>query len=58
MIVQCLRALIVLLENQHPHGSSQLSVTPIPGDPMSSSGLWAQGMHMVYRHTSEKNIHT
>ena len=26
--------------SQHPHGSSQLSVTPVPGDLTSSSGLW------------------
>jgi hypothetical protein len=37
---------------QHPHGSSLLSVTPVPGDLTSSSGLleyqaytWYTGIH-------------
>jgi hypothetical protein len=37
---------------QHPHGSSQLSVTPVPGGPVSSSSfcghqacMWCKDMH-------------
>ena len=34
---------------QHPHGGSQLSVTPAPGgNPAPSSGLYWHCMHMVH----------
>jgi hypothetical protein len=26
--------------SQHPHGSSQPSTTPVPGDPVPSAGLY------------------
>ena len=37
--------------SQHPHINSQLSMTPVPGDLMPSSGLCRHCMHVVYRHT-------
>jgi hypothetical protein len=45
-VAQCLRALAALPEDlgsQHPHGNSQLFVTPVLGNLMPSSGLfWHQ----------------
>ena len=48
-MAQQLRALAALPEDlssisQHPHGSSQLSITPVPGDPAP-----------LYRHTCRQN---
>ena len=44
--------------SQHPHGGSQPSITPAPGDLMLSSGLCGHCMHMylsiytvTYTHT-------
>jgi hypothetical protein len=36
-MVSQIKALVALIE--HPHSSSQLSVTPVPGHPMSSYDL-------------------
>lgn len=50
---QGLRALASLSEDlgfgsQHPHGGSQLSVTPVPGDLMASSDLHGYQTHVWY----------
>ena len=46
------------LDSQHPHGSSQLSVTPVSGDLMPSSVLLGdQALHMVHRHTCKQKAH-
>jgi hypothetical protein len=37
------------LGSQHPHGSPQLSLTPVPGDMMPSTGLCG--------HASKTSIH-
>lgn len=34
--------------SQHPHGTPQWSVAPVPGDDMF---FWTPGTHMVYTHT-------
>ena len=41
--------------SQHPHDGSQLPVTPVPGDPMSSSGFCEHCMHMLHRHTCRQS---
>jgi hypothetical protein len=40
--------------SQHPHGILQLSITPVPGDPLQQ----APGMHVVHTYTCRQNIHT
>lgn len=49
-------------DSQHP-GSSQLSVTPVPGDPVSFSGLlwhqiyiWFTDMHASKTHTHKNKL--
>lgn len=37
--------------SQHPCGSSHPPITPVPGDPTSSSGLQVQYMYMMQRYT-------
>jgi hypothetical protein len=37
--------------SQRPHSSSQASVTPVPGDPMPSSGLHGYQVHIWYTNT-------
>lgn len=37
-------------KSQHPHGGSQMSVTPGPGAPVSSSGLYG---HQVSRRCTD-----
>jgi hypothetical protein len=32
----------------HPHGSSQLLTTPVPGDPVPSSGFHGHCMHEIH----------
>lgn len=36
--------------SQHPHGMSEPSATPVPGDPT--------GIHVMHMHTGKKFIHT
>lgn len=43
-------------KSQQPHGSSQLSTMPVPGNPTSSSGLRTRTC-MVHRHTCRLNTH-
>jgi hypothetical protein len=38
-------------DSPHPHGVSQISVTPVPGNMMSFSGLHGHCMHVVHRDT-------
>lgn len=38
------------LASQNPHGSSQLSLTPVPRDLMPSSGLKGYQMHIQIKH--------
>jgi hypothetical protein len=62
-MAQRLRAFAVLMENlgsipHNPQGSSQLSVTPVLGDPRSTSGFHRACIHMVHRHTGRQNTHT
>lgn len=45
------------LDSQLPHSSSQ-PVTPVPGDPIPSSGLCEHYMHEVPGHTWKQNGHT
>ena len=45
-------------DSQHPHGSSQVCASPVPGDLMPSSGLHRPCRHRVYRHTCRQNTHT
>jgi hypothetical protein len=40
---------------QHPHGSSQLPVTPVLGDPTPPSGLRGHCMHLMNRYTRRQN---
>ena len=42
----------------HPHGGSQPSITPVPGDPMPSSNLQGHQAHMWQTYTYRQNIHT
>jgi len=43
--------------SQHPHGSSQSSASPVPGDLTPSSGL--QSKHTVHTYkTHSQNTHT
>ena len=44
--------------SQHSHGSSQLSLTPVPGDPVPTFGLLGQQAHVILRHTFKQNTHT
>jgi hypothetical protein len=44
--------------SQHPHGPSQPSVTPFPGDPVPSSGLYGHCTHIVYKHTGRQGNYT
>lgn len=41
--------------SQHT-GHPQSSVPLVPGDPMSSFGLYRHSMHIVHLHTSRQNI--
>lgn len=43
---------------QHLQGSSQLSVTPVPGDPMPSLSPMGCRPQMVHRQTYRQKIHT
>ena len=45
---------------EDPYISSQLSVTPVPLDPVPLLfwSLWAAGMYVVHRHTCRQNTHT
>lgn len=47
-----------VFESQSPHGSLQPSVSPFPGDPMSSSDFHWQHTHMWYTYTYKQNTHT
>ena len=44
--------------SQHPHGSSQVSVTPVPGDLIPSSGLHGHQAHTwcTYIHVDRTHI--
>lgn len=44
-----------VLNSQHPHGGSQLPVTPIPGMMPTSGLLQVPGTHMMYKHTCKEN---
>lgn len=45
-------------ESQHPHGSSETSVTPVRRDPIPSFDLLRhQKCTWVYRHISKQNTH-
>lgn len=46
------------ISSRHPRGKSQLSVTPIAGNEMPSSGLQGQHSHMVHIHTQRQNTYT
>jgi hypothetical protein len=35
-------------DSQHRHGSSQLAITPLPGNPRPVSGLHRQQIYMCY----------
>lgn len=41
-----------------PCGSSQPSVTLVPGDSMSSSGLYGHSIHKMHKHLWRQNAHT
>ena len=62
-MAQHLRACNVLaglgLGSQHPHDSSQVSVTPVPGNLMLSSGLYRHCMHVMggVLYTCRQNTH-
>ena len=43
--------------SQHPHGGSQLSVTPVPENPMPSSDPHRHQIHVVHTHTFSQNVH-
>jgi hypothetical protein len=45
------------LASQHPHGSSQLSITPVLRDPMPSSSLCTHCTRVVHRHTCVQAKH-
>ena len=44
--------------SQHPHDSSQPSITPVPRDLMPSCGLPQHCTHMAHRHANKTPIHT
>jgi hypothetical protein len=44
-------------DSQHPHGRLQLSVTPVAGDQMPSSGMVYDCMHVVYIQAGKIPIH-
>lgn len=41
--------------SQYSHGGSQLSLTPVPDDPMPPSGLCRYCMPVVHRYTCRQN---
>ena len=45
-------------DSQHLHSHKNPSVTPVPGDPMPSSGLQGHCMHVVDRQTCRQNPYT
>ena len=57
-----IRALAALSEDLgsvlHPHGSSQLPATPVPGDLMLSSGFLGYQAHMECTHKHASKTHT
>jgi hypothetical protein len=57
-MIQWLRALTVLLKDPDLSLSTQMPVTPLPGDPVPTSGLYGHCIHVAYRHTHRQNIHT
>lgn len=45
-------------ESQHPHGSSQISVTPDPGDPLTSGLHWNQARKWyIDTHAGKRSIY-
>jgi hypothetical protein len=46
-----------MFESQHLNSGSQLSVTPVPGDPMPSSGPQGYCIHVVHIHAGNIPIH-
>ena len=61
-MAQQVRALTVLPEDLglslSSHMAAQPSVTLVPEDPMSSSGLCRHCKHMIYKHICQQNSHT
>lgn len=61
-MAQWLKALAIFPEAwfdpQRPHGTLQLSVTPIQGDPRSSSGPHEHYTHRVHRRVQVKHPYT
>lgn len=43
------------LDSRHPHGDSQLSLCPVPGDDALFWPLYALDMHTVRRHICKQN---
>lgn len=39
------------LSSHYPHTNSHLSASPVPGNPMPSSGLRGHSVYIVHRHT-------
>lgn len=42
---------------QHPQNSSHLAVTPLPGDPVPSSGLSGLGTHVLHGYTYKQDAY-
>lgn len=45
-------------DGQHPHGSPQPSITPVPGDLTPSSGVLGHQAHKWYTDTHVDKTHT
>lgn len=45
------------LDSQHPHGDSELSVTPVSEGPTPSSGLSGHQAHLRCTHTCRQDTH-